>query len=101
MRTKEEINADLREYSVVLAEAKEKQDRLQAELKGVKREEQRKANEEAGRRADELRARLERDNGVVGNPKADLLWSKAWELGHANGLSEVECYYDDLVELIK
>ena len=38
--------------------------------------------------------------GIVDNPKANLLYSKAWEHGHANGLSEVWYYLQDLVELI-
>lgn len=33
--------------------------------------------------------------------KRDLLWNKAWEHGHANGLSEVLWWYDDLVELTR
>lgn len=44
---------------------------------------------------------LFRENGVVGNPKAELCFQKAWEMGHASGVSEVENYFSDLVELIK
>lgn len=39
--------------------------------------------------------------GVVDNPKADLLYSKAYERGHAYSLNEVYIHYADLVELIK
>ena len=98
MRTLEEIEKDL---AAAKAEAAERERKLKDERTNVKREQMRKANEEARRLTDELRARLERENGVVGHPKAALLWSKAWEHGHSAGLSEVESWYDDLVELIK
>lgn len=49
---------------------------------------------------DKLKADLEVYNGVVGNPKADLLWSKAWDRGHSSGLGEVITHYNDLVDLI-
>ena len=39
--------------------------------------------------------------GTSGNPKADLLYMKAWDLGHPNGFHEVEYYYGELAELIK
>jgi hypothetical protein len=37
---------------------------------------------------------------IVDNPKAEMLYSKAWDSGHSNGYSEV--YYEalDLVDLI-
>jgi hypothetical protein len=40
-------------------------------------------------------------HGVEGNPKADLCFNLAWEHGHAAGLSEVEGYFSEFVELIK
>ena len=53
-------------------------------------------------RCDELfRRDLEREHDVKDNPKADLLWAKAWERGHANGRHEVASVYGDLVDLIK
>ncbi len=58
-------------------------------------------------RADQARlnAKFEADlaelHGVTGNPKASLLFAKAWDLGHSSGYSEVASYYDDLVCLIK
>jgi hypothetical protein len=39
--------------------------------------------------------------GIVGNPKADLLLGKAWDLGHAYGYQEVWSHLQDLVDLIK
>ncbi len=38
---------------------------------------------------------------VTNNPKADLCYAKAWDMGHANGLHEVAMYFEDLVGLIK
>jgi hypothetical protein len=39
--------------------------------------------------------------GVVGHPKADKLYSIAWEMGHSAGYSEVLSYAWDMVDLIK
>ena len=41
------------------------------------------------------------DLQIVGHPKAELLLSKAWAMGHASGYSEVYNYACDLVDLIK
>jgi hypothetical protein len=37
---------------------------------------------------------------VYKHPKADLLWSKAWDRGHSSGLSEVWFDLEDLSELL-
>lgn len=47
-----------------------------------------------------FRADLEDEYGIAGNPKAALLWEKAWDRGHSGGWSEIVCAYDDLAELI-
>lgn len=39
--------------------------------------------------------------GIVGHPKADALFEKAWEHGHSSGYSEVMQYGYDLVGLIR
>ena len=44
---------------------------------------------------------LEEEFGVVGNPKAGLLYWKAYDRGHAYGLEEIYSHYSDLVELIR
>jgi hypothetical protein len=43
---------------------------------------------------------LEKLYEVSNNPKKNLLYSKAYELGHSSGLHEVEYFYDILVDLI-
>ena len=40
------------------------------------------------------------DLGLLNHPKADLLFSKAWEHGHSSGLHEVYSWMDDLSDLI-
>jgi hypothetical protein len=35
------------------------------------------------------------------NPKKELLWEKAWDMGHAYGIDHVVYYYRDLAELIQ
>lgn len=37
---------------------------------------------------------------MVGHPKADRLYGKAWDMGHSAGLIEVAHAYSDLVELV-
>lgn len=48
-----------------------------------------------------FRKDLEEECGMTGHPKADLLFDKAWDLGHSSGFNEVAIYYTDLVELVK
>ncbi len=48
----------------------------------------------------EFRLDLEAHYGMVGHVKADLLYGKAWERGHAYGLSEVASVYADMVDLV-
>ena len=49
----------------------------------------------------EFRRDLEITYDMVGHPKADLLYDKAYEKGHSGGMQEVANYYSDLVELVK
>ena len=39
--------------------------------------------------------------GIADNPKREKLYEIAWELGHADGLSEVWWHMVDLAQLIK
>lgn len=39
--------------------------------------------------------------GILNHPKRELLFDKAYKLGHANGFNEVFNYALDLVELIE
>jgi hypothetical protein len=49
----------------------------------------------------EFRHDLEKEYDMVGHEKADLLFGKAWQLGHAGGMQEVASWYSDLVELVE
>jgi hypothetical protein len=48
----------------------------------------------------EFRHDLEVAHHMMGHAKADLLYGKAWQMGHSGGLHEVANYYADLVELV-
>ena len=48
-----------------------------------------------------VKSDLEAQHGIVGHPKADKLWSLAWDAGHSAGYSDVITYYEDFVELLK
>jgi len=50
---------------------------------------------------DEFKLEVFKELGIENNPKKELLYSKAWELGHSSGFSEIWNYATDLVELIK
>ena len=50
---------------------------------------------------DEFKLALFQEYGVETNPKREKAFSMAWENGHAEGYSSVECYFSELVELIK
>ena len=56
---------------------------------------------ENGRLTALLQADLEAEYGVTGHPKAAMLWSKAYDRGHAYGMGEVISVWTDLVELIQ
>lgn len=47
-----------------------------------------------------FKADLEAEHGLTGHPKANLLFDKAWEDGHASGLEEVEGCYSELSKLV-
>lgn len=49
----------------------------------------------------EFRRDLEAHYDMVGHPKADLLYGKAYQMGHSGGMQEVANYYSDLVELVR
>jgi len=57
-------------------------------------------NEETAALTSKLKADLEAEHGLVGHPKADKVWAKAWEDGHSSGYGEVASIYDDLAELV-
>lgn len=57
-------------------------------------------NADVKRLQDQFRADLEAEYGMIGHPKADKLWAKAWDMGHSAGLGDVANYYDDLYELV-
>jgi hypothetical protein len=48
----------------------------------------------------EFRRDLEVHYDMVGHPKADLLYGKAYQMGHSGGMQEVAHYYADLVDLV-
>jgi len=57
-------------------------------------------NAETARLEAKFREDLEIEYNMVGHPKADKLFAKAWEMGHGSGLNDVAIYYDDLYELV-
>ena len=48
----------------------------------------------------QFRDDLEEEFGMKGHPKADILYSKAYEHGHSSGYSDIFSWYSDLHELV-
>ena len=57
--------------------------------------------DEACKRQNAFRQDLLEELGITNHPKAELLISKAWELGHSSGYNEVVNWAWDLVDLIR
>jgi hypothetical protein len=57
--------------------------------------------EEAKRLQDEFCNDLIAEYKMTHHPKANKLFNKAWDMGCADGLEEVEYYFRDLVELFQ
>jgi hypothetical protein len=58
-------------------------------------------SEESKRLQDEFRKDLIAEYKITHHPKADKLFNKAWDMGSAGGLEEVEYYFRDLIELFQ
>ena len=56
--------------------------------------------EEIKRLEEEFREDLIEKYKMTHHPKANKLFDKAWDIGYAGGLAEVEGYFIDLIELI-
>lgn len=49
---------------------------------------------------EEFKSALEVEYGTAKSKKRDLLWDRAWSMGHSSGFHDVESYYSDLAELL-
>ena len=58
-------------------------------------------HEETKRLQEEFRKDLIAEYKMSHHPKANKLFNKAWDMGCAGGLEEVEYYFRDLVELFR
>lgn len=58
-------------------------------------------NKDVARLEAEFKRDLEAAEGLENHPKRDLLYAKAFDLGHSAGYHEVANYYSDLAELLK
>lgn len=58
-------------------------------------------NAKCNRLEQEFKHDLFEELGLTENPKADLLYSKAWEYGHSAGFEEVFYYASELADLIR
>ena len=56
---------------------------------------------EEARTNDLFKADLLAECGLTDHPKADIFFSKCWEMGHGSGLREVFIIAQDLEDLLK
>ena len=56
---------------------------------------------EQSRIEEQFRKELAEEFEVTDHPKEHVLWTRAWEEGHAYGLSEIYNKYSELAELVK
>jgi len=76
-------------------------DRIQSEAALERARKRREWLDEQAREAEQIKDRLAAEHGVPRDAKFDKAWSIAWSFGHRSGFSEVRCYFDEIVELIK
>lgn len=57
-------------------------------------------NDRVGARMKEYREKIMKDYGMC-RQEFDVIWNKAWEYGHASGLSEVHYHFDSLFDFVK
>lgn len=88
---------EIDESTTTIAGARE----LKAQHKENRRQQHSLHNQEQGRISARVKADLEAEHGLAGHPKADLLWSKAWDHGHSSGYDEIISVYEDLAELLQ
>ena len=91
------VTARVDENNMTVRNAREHQE----EQKRRKREQERLHHEESNRLCGIFKDDLENEYGTKGHPKADKLFSLAWEQGHSSGYHEVACAYDDLAGLLQ
>ena len=86
-----------------LASARDEVRRLETQRAEERRAENRARMEREAKDQDEVRRKLEIDNGIdwIKTPKlANAIWDYAWEDGHSEGFNRVVMIYEELVERI-
>lgn len=79
--------------------------KAQTEYLRIRNEERRKEQEayaaKVNAETEASKAKLAAEYQLPRDAKFERAWSIAWEHGHSSGLSEVESYFIELVDLIK
>jgi hypothetical protein len=88
-------------YEDIIKELKELEDEREKFDEIQRLERNRKWMEEEKIKKEIHKKEISKLYGVVDNPKLDLLYDKAWDLGHSIGFNEVEIHFADLADLIK
>jgi hypothetical protein len=95
------------ELSNMLAELIEEREKIGQKLSdnkdmisSIRKEIRRREGAEENKKLLEFKKLLEARYNLENNSKFEVLFARAWELGHSCGYSEVEHYFEELVELI-
>lgn len=91
----------LEELEKKKAEVKKTQEELELAIKFHKSIKRKAKMEKDAKERLIFREMLFKRYGVEDNPKRDMCYNIAWDMGHAYGLLEVEHFFSTLVELIK
>jgi hypothetical protein len=50
---------------------------------------------------EQTKEKLAKEYHLERNAKFERAWDIAWDWGHSNGFTEVECYFAELVDLLR
>jgi erythromycin esterase-like protein len=76
-------------------------DRTQSEAALERARKRREWLDEQAREIEAMKSELAAEHGVPRDAKFEKAWNAAWSFGHSSGFSEVERYFNEIVELIK
>lgn len=97
---KDYLQKDLESFIGTMQEHKEYEAERKEYYNNLLKSEKEKYGEETKRLEDLFKSDLESHFNMTNHPKKDMLYSKAWDHGHASGYSEVLYWYEDLHELL-
>ena len=98
---KKELDAELDEFVGTRAELKDAEASISDKAKILYNENQKKRNDEKEVKREEFKLDLADEIGLShSHPKLEMLFDKAWDRGHDEGLGQVQWEFEDLSQLL-